>query len=162
VITAERLRELLAYDPTSGGFAWRVDRGGLAKAGQIAGSRNGIGYVNIRVDGRDYSAHRLAWLHVTGAWPAGQIDHINGVRDDNRIANLREATNAQNQWNRAHQGSVSGFKGVKWCKIQRKWRAELRKDGRKIHLGRFATAEEAHAAYCAAASEHFGEFARVE
>jgi hypothetical protein len=162
VITAERLRELLAYDPTSGGFAWRVDRGGLAKAGQIAGSRNGIGYVNIRVDGRDYSAHRLAWLHVTGAWPAGQIDHINGVRDDNRIANLREATNAQNQWNRAHQGSVSGFKGVKWCKIQRKWRAELRKDGRKIHLGRFATVEEAHAAYCAAADEHFGEFARPE
>jgi hypothetical protein len=160
MISAERLRELLAYDPETGVFTWRSSRCGVA-AGSVAGSRKSNGYIKVKVGGRMYRSHRLAWFYVTGVWPVGQLDHINGIRDDNRIANLREATNAENQQNsKCRSGSASGFKGV--TRKRNAWRARIKRGGRFIYLGAYKTREEAHAAYRVAAEAHFGEFAKTE
>jgi hypothetical protein len=102
MLTAERLRELLDYDPETGRFIWRKDHPTAKhiKAGSVAGTKNGRGYWVIGVAGAKYVAHRLAWLYVTGEWPAHLVDHENGDRLDNRFANLREATDSQNNFNR--------------------------------------------------------------
>lgn len=158
-LTAERLRQLFAYDPSTGIFIRLVNRRKF-KAGAIAGYSHSGGYQRIMVDWVTYQAHRLAWLYSYGVWPAHELDHINGQRGDNRIANLREATSVQNHANmRLHSRNTSGFKGVSWrgnC-----WRATISHRNKAVHLGNFATPEEAHAAYCAKAKELFGEFARV-
>jgi len=159
-LTAERLRELFNYDPETGVFRRRVTCSNR-RAGEVAGSFS-HGYLRIGIDGRDYLAHRLAWLHVHGVWPAGEVDHRNQTRDDNRIDNLREATHAQNGWNagkRSH--NASGFKGVSFDKRDRRWVAEIRHHGKRECLGYFDTPEEAHAAYVEAAHRLHGEFARA-
>ena len=90
-----------------------------------------------------------------------QVDHINGDRLDNRRENLRLCTNQQNGWNRgATASNASGFKGVFWNKVQRKWNAYIRLNGKPIYLGSFVDVMDAHIAYCEAAKKHFGEFAR--
>lgn len=99
ILTAERLRELLTYDPETGEFRWRYTRGCRAR-GQIAGTVTCLGYLTIAIDGRKYKAHRLAWLHVHGEWPYPEIDHINRIKLDNRLVNLRRATRAENNANR--------------------------------------------------------------
>jgi hypothetical protein len=159
MLNAERLRELLAYDPETGEFTNRGRRGNTGRAGKAAGSRNSRGYVTVSIGGYNYLAHRLAWIYVTGTWPVAEIDHINGDGADNRFANLREATRGENARNRARQNNTSGFKGV----VGRgtRWEAKIYYDGREIYLGTFATPEEAHAAYAKAALEHHGEFARM-
>jgi hypothetical protein len=91
----KRVHELLSYEPRFGYFFWKINRGS-SKAGDVAGSVCPDGYRLIKVDGKSYKAHRLAWLMTHGEWPAEQIDHINGVRTDNRIVNLREASKKQN------------------------------------------------------------------
>ena len=150
-ITHERLRELLHYDPESGVFTWLVRATKNIKIGDEAGDRDTHGYLAIRIDGKRYRAHRLAWLYMTGAWPVHEIDHINGIRDDNRLGNLREATRAENQQNQAvRRDSSSGFTGVSWDKWRNKWQAYIKIAGRQRYLGRFPTAESAHAAYLAA------------
>src|SRR5687768_770720 len=114
MLTAEKLRELMDYNPDTGVFLYRKRRG-RRSAGLEAGSIV-KGYRLISL-GKQYSAHRLAWLYVYGEWPAGDLDHINCVRDDNRIANLREATDSQNNANRTlAPKNSSGFKGVCWNK----------------------------------------------
>lgn len=161
-LSYELLRELLAYDPDTGIFTWKVDVARNVKAGSVAGSTVGIGYRNIRIYRLAYRAHRLAWLFMTGKWPIDMIDHINGVRDDNRFANLREATCEQNRRNSGkHAASGSGFKGVSW-KEGRGWRAYIHVQGKQRHLGYFSTPGKAHAAYVAAAKKYHGEFARFE
>lgn len=155
-----RVRELLSYNPTSGEFRWRISRGG-AVAGAMAGTPSAANYRQIRVDGTYYLAHRLAWLYVHGEWPTADLDHINCIRNDNRIANLRLATRSQNRANaRRPRHNSSGFKGVDFHKNKGKWRARVQKDNKVVHVGRFATAEQAHEAYAAMANELFGEFAR--
>ena len=156
MLTAERLRGALHYDPATGQFTWLS--AGSRRAGKVAGGDGGglhyEGYWVIHVDGRSYRAHRLAWLYTHGEWPAEQIDPINGDRADNRIVNLREATNRENQQNRAKRAdNTSGYMGVSWQKIPGKWQAQIMKAGRKYHLGRYDTAEEAHAAYLAAKAQ---------
>lgn len=153
-ITAEFVRELFHYDPETGVFTRRVTRQGMhGKAGNIAGTRKPNGYVSISILGANYRAHRLAWLYVHGTWPAGQIDHINRVRSDNRIANLRSVACAENIQNRDRQGNnASGFKGVFRAKGNRRWTAQITANGVQMHLGTYETAEAAHAAYCAAAA----------
>ena len=161
-ITADRVRELLEYDPATGLFEWRVARANV-KVGQRTGCLNSGGYRYIGIDNRLYKAHRLAWLYVYGRWPANDIDHINGVRDDNRIANLREATRSQNIANaRGTRKNKSGFKGAYFLKRERKWLACITVCGKRQHIGLFTTAAGAHAAYVKAAKHHFGEFARTE
>ena len=163
MLTRARLTSLLAYDQTTGHFAWRVATNGRVKVGQRAGSPNRDGYIQIKIDRRLYGAHRLAWFYVYGAWPVEEIDHRNGRRADNSLSNLREATRAQQMANlKRPRTNTSGFKGVSFHKKRRRWRAYIAVDGRPRHLGYFDTAEAAHAAYAAAAAEQFGEFARVE
>lgn len=148
--SAERLRDLLNYDPETGNLSWRTSRVG-AKQGSIAGSRNKRnGYLYVVVMYSRYMAHRLAWLHHHGEWPAADIDHINGVRHDNRIINLRAVTRSVNQQNlraaRSHSGS--GLLGVVIDKRRpHLFMARIVVDGKQKHLGSFRTPDEAHSVY---------------
>jgi len=151
-LTAERLRALLSYDPETGLFRWRVNVS-RQKAGAIAG-RKSKGYIRIKIDRHTYSAHRLAWLHFYGVWPTEQLDHLNVVRDDNRIANLREATNAENGQNCVvSRNNSSGHPGVHWDKRCRKWRARIKVNRKEIYLGVFENIDDAAAARAKAKSE---------
>jgi len=148
-LTAERLREVLSYDMSTGLFAWAQTKGCRAKKGSAAGSLLSAGYVCIRIDRCTHRAHRLAWLWVTGSHPHAEIDHINGVRSDNRFSNLREAArgpNSQNQ-RRAHSNSKSGLLGVSWEPRKRKWRATITAGKKTTELGCFMTKEQAYSVY---------------
>jgi hypothetical protein len=167
MITAERLRELLDYDPETGFFRWAVRVSSRVCAGDLAGATDTHGYRQIKIDGRLYRSHRLAWLHFYGKWPELDIDHVNGLRDDNRILNLREATKSQNSRNsRRPKNNSSGFKGVCWDGGRRRWIAYIcagNMTGKKSNkIGQYGTAEEAHAAYAEAAKKLHGDFARFE
>ena len=143
LITQERLQSLLTYDPDTGEFRWRVDRGSRAKAGRLAGSRNSEGYVHIQIGSVKHKAHRLAWLYTHGEHPA-EIDHINRVKDDNRIVNLRSVTHAQNGQNQKRpKNNTSGHIGVDFHRRSGKWRARIKVDGKLRDLGYFETADEA-------------------
>lgn len=163
MLTAETVRKLLDYEPETGVFRWRVGASGRRGGkGSVAGCLRRDSYRSLQVNGETYAEHRLAWLYVYGEWPSGEIDHINMVRDDNRIDNLRIATRSQNKANsQAKRNNPTGFKGVHLNKVG-KFEAKITLNSRQKHLGRFQTAEEAHAAYCAAAEKFFGEFARFE
>lgn len=159
-LTAARLRELLDYDKASGLFRWRVDHRfcGFIRAGRIAGGLNSDGHMRIQIDGVTHLAHRLAWLHVMGEWPADEIDHENRVRSDNRWLNLRPATNEQQRRNSSRQSNnTSGFKGV--SKDRNGWRARIFVGGRNRGLGTFDTPELAHEMYSLAAAMIHGDFA---
>ena len=158
-LTAERLRELLHYDPETGVFTNRISRRRV-RAGDVAGGLDGKGYVLIGIDKVKYRAHHLAWLYVHGEWPPDEMDHKDLVRHHNWITNLRLATQAQNNANRRkYRNNKSGFKGV--YSSQGRWRAMIRIDRRGRHIGCFDTPEEAHAAYVAKAKELFGEYANA-
>ena len=159
-ITAEEARQLFSYNPDTGDLTWRVSRGARARAGNAVGWKNGEGYLRTSVNRKRYLTHRLAWLIHYGSWPRDFIDHINGDRSDNRLVNLREASRAENGRNRgANRNNTSGYKGVSWHKANRRWVAQVYSEAGNRHLGCFNTPEEAHAAYCAAAVELYGEFA---
>lgn len=163
LISQQRLHELLAYDADAGVFVWLQSRGGV-KAGSVAGRLNTTtGYREIRVDGCLYQEHRLAWVHVHGVWPVNDIDHINGVRSDNRISNLRPATRSENHRNRKKSDvNTSGYKGVHWKPATSKWIASIQVNSSMKYLGCFDRIEDAADAYAKAAALHFGEFARIE
>ena len=153
MLTQSRLKELLNYDPDTGVFAWLVKPSKRVNVGAIAGCVMVIGYREIGIDGKSYYAHRLAFLYMTGAWPIDQLDHRNGIRDDNRWDNLREATNAENCQNQVMPcTNKSGFMGV--SRFRNKWRARIKIAGREKHLGFFDAPEDARAAYLAAKVEH--------
>lgn len=161
-LTQARLKELLSYNSDTGEFVWRVSHRGPHPAGRRAGSDKGNGYWQIIIGGRNYLAHRLAWLYAHGEFPPDQLDHINGNRSDNRLVNLRPATPAQNTRNaKLWSSSTSGLKGVSYDKRADKWRANITVNYKQKFLGRFSTAEEAHAAYVKAAEAMHGEFARA-
>lgn len=150
----ERLREFLSYDPEAGVFLWKAVPSQRVKVGSVAGSRNGNGYWKIGLDGRKHYAHRLAWLFVHGEWPADEIDHVNGIRDDNRLTNLRQATHAENCQNLSMNGkNRSGHPGVSWCARDRKWRADIKIHGRTRYIGYYDSIEDAIAARKAAKAE---------
>jgi hypothetical protein len=120
----------------------------------VAGGLSTCGYRRINIDRRLYQAHRLAWLYVHGRWPIVELDHINGVRDDNRLANLREATRAQNNQNLSQRSdNKSGHVGASFHKQTRRWKAQIQVGGQTRHLGLYATPEAAHDAYLAAKAE---------
>jgi HNH endonuclease len=152
-IDAARLRALFHYNAFTGQFTR------LATAKSV-GSRHSKGYVELRVDGRLYLCHRLAWLYAHGRWPDHQIDHVNGVRSDNALSNLRECTNAENCQNVAsHRDGTSAHAGV--CRaarpISKPWLAQICISGKQKRLGSFATEAEAVAARYAAKA-HFHTF----
>lgn len=154
-LTAHRLRALYDFDSEVGIFVRR--RSPRSKVG----SANSGGYLSIFVDGRLYLAHRLAWLYVYGEWPIDKLDHINGDRADNRIANLRQATSQQNAANRRkHKNNTSGFKGVRPTRFGIGWEATICVNYVKTQLGTFGCPTAAHFAYVAASRQHNGKFAR--
>lgn len=158
---ADVVRSLLDYDPSTGVFRWRVRRNQLSEIGSIAGNVHPRGYRQIFICGHLLMAHRLAWLHFYGHLPTGHIDHIDGDKGHNAIANLRDATPAQNNWNKGLKANnKSGYRGV--CFWKNRWRAAIKIHGKKIHLGSFGTAGEAGKAYADAARRLHGEFFRPE
>jgi HNH endonuclease len=164
MITQERLKELLSYDPLTGVFLWRVDRGGK-RAGETAGCKKRT-YTMISVDDELYRAHHLAWFYMTGEWPEPFVDHRDLNKHNNVWTNLRLATKSQNQANIGLiKSNKSGLKGVSRYRAGeaygKPWQAQIQKDGKTIYLGHFATKEEGHAAYLMAAQKIFGEFARA-
>lgn len=162
MITQDRLRELLDYDQDTGQFTWVNNSRSGMKAGDAAGTVHPKGYTRIKLDKKLYSAHRLAWLYVYGAYPNEQIDHVSGDKADNRLSNLRLATNAQNAWNRGKPKTNStGFKGVYFNKAHQKFYARITVHGKKIHVGAFDAPEAAHLAYIEASRRYFGEFAKA-
>ena len=161
-LTVDRLRAALNYDPSTGVFHFRFPRGNRS-AGTVAGSPNNCGYILLTIDGQKYHAHRLAWLYVHGEWPTNQIDHIDRDPSNNRLNNLREATQSQNNRNGGlRKNNTSGLKGAYFFKRDQLWMAAIRVNGRQLHIGYFDTKEKAHAAYIAAARIHAGQFARAK
>lgn len=162
MLTQERLKEVLSYDQGTGLFSWRNDMRNGSKAGQAAGWVSVGGYVYIGIDRAHYRAHRLAWLYVHGEFPKFVIDHANGVATDNRISNLRPATQTQNMHNkRAAKSSKTGVKGVCYCSSTGRYQVKITVDGKYKHIGRYDTVEEGAAAYAEAAKRYHGEFART-
>jgi len=137
-ITQERLKELLTYDENTGMFTWAIDRNNRRKKGDIAGCYTKRGYLTIVADGKNYTAHQLAWLYTYGEYPTYQIDHINGTKDDNRICNLRDvkqSVNCKNQ--RKPKRNTSGVIGVYWHKRDKRWTASIKVDGKYINGGSY-------------------------
>ena len=168
LLTAERLRAALEYSADTGVFTWRprprsdftclreMNRWNNRYVGTVAGTDDGRGYVRIRVFGKFYRAHRLAWLHVHGAWPSDQVDHIDGDRRNNRLANLRDVSRAHNAQNIRRAPVTNQSTGV--LGVQRHvggfFVAKLQIDGRQKHLGSFPSIEEAQQAYIDAKRIH--------
>lgn len=148
MLTQHHLKSLVSYNPETGLFIWLAAKSNRCKAGSIAGCKTFYGYSTISVNTIRYPAHRLAWLYMTGKFPTEKIDHINGIRDDNRFCNLREATNKQNLQNirKPHKDNRTGFLGV-WEHIPGSFRARIMTNGKTTHIGCYKTPEEAHNAY---------------
>ncbi len=153
----EVFRRFLNYDAATGILTWRERVSSRVLAGSVAGGDNGYGYIYLRLQGVLYPAHRIAWILHHGHDASGEIDHVNGVRSDNRLSNLRCATKSQNQANRAKSAKNPYPKGV--SKERSGFRASIASNGQQYFLGRFGTPEEAHRVYMKKARELFGEFA---
>jgi hypothetical protein len=158
MLTQARLKEVLEYNSDTGEFFWLSSENRTDLLGKPAGWMHHKGYWDIEVDRKIYRAHRLAWLYEYGCWPKNQLDHINRNKSDNRIENLREATNGQNGANSKARPSYSNLKGAHWHSRDKKWFSHIWHNGKRIWLGTFTTPEEAHAAYCETAKKLYGEF----
>lgn len=159
-ITQKELKEVLHYDENTGVFTWLKTLAPRGKAGSKAGSSGLRCRIEIRIKGKLYLAHRLAWLYKYGAWPE-VIDHIDGDPSNNSIQNLRCASQKENTWNsRIRSNNTSGIKGVRYDKVRGKWSARLKAGGEFKLLKRFNTKEEAIEAYRLAADKYHGEYAR--
>lgn len=149
--------EILDYDPETGIFTNLVSRG-AAKAGERAGSPTGHGYRRIIIAGYKYYEHHLAWYFVYDEWP-DELDHVNGDRSDNRIANLRPCTRTQNCFNSQRPPGESGLKGAYLDHRNLQWYSKIQLGRKVVYLGSFNTPEEAHEAFMAAVEQCHGEFA---
>ena len=162
-MTQDELKELLDYAPETGIFRWKIYKNQSAKIGDVAGTLCSNGYRHININRKRYLEHRLAWLYIHGEWPKKEIDHINGIKDDNRIENLREATRSENECNKTkRRDNTSGYKCIGWNKAAQKWCARIQIYNKRKHLGLFDSKEEAYAVYCKAAKELHGEFANCD
>jgi len=170
--TQEFLLECFDYNPETGILIWkerplyhfcRDNIGRMCNTnhtGKLAGTVTSRGYVALRFGKVIYLAHRIIWKLYYGVDPVKLIDHINGIKDDNRICNLREATHLENNMNitKVSRRNTSGHTGVSFCDKTHKWRVVIRVDGEKKHIGIYLTKEEAIKARLEAASKYFGEF----
>lgn len=143
ILSQERLRYLLDYDPIEGLFRWIRPTSNRIRAGSVCGCRDKHGYVVIRVDRKLYKAHQLAWLYTHGSF-ALELDHINQIRDDNRIHNLRVASRSMQMHNAGMlRNNTSGAKGVSYHAAAKKWHARIWVSGKCHSVGYFSTIEEA-------------------
>lgn len=156
----EEVSQFLSYEPETGVFRWRRVSSKKINVGDIAGWKTALGYRAVVVCGKQVYCHRLAWLFTHGEMPKNQIDHINGIRDDNRPCNLRDVSHKENHQNVCQPGS-NRLAGARWDKTRGLWASSINVDGQHIHLGRFPTAEEAHQAYVSAKIK-FHPFASIE
>ena len=151
VISQDEILSFLSYDPLTGDFTRRGSPRGRHREDGIAGSLYSCGYIYIYVQSKRYIAHRLVWLYVHGYMPVNDLDHINGVRSDNRIENLRECTRSENMQNyKLPSTNKSGFLGVHWRARENRWAAVINHQKVMHRLGTFATAAEARDAYLSA------------
>jgi hypothetical protein len=175
--TLDTLRQLMEYNPGTGELRWKprtpdMFRPGRTSseancaawnrryAGQLLG--NGVKRHQVKVEGRQHIVHRLAWLLHYGTWPINELDHINGDPSDNRIVNLREATKAQNGWNRGPMAKNKlGVKGISYVAKHKFYIAQMTVNSKKIYIGSFKSLDEAKAAYEKASKLYHGEFARI-
>jgi hypothetical protein len=156
MITQSELKELLFYNSGTGIFYWVNPTSNRVYVGKPALNMKDTGYIIIRIHRKNYRAHRLAWLYMTGKFPKECIDHINGIKNDNRWCNLREATKQENAFNSGKCNNKWGFKGV--YAYKNKYRAEAKISGKKHFLGTFNTPKEAGLAYKAFAKNNYGKF----
>jgi hypothetical protein len=157
----DALKSLLRYDPETGLIYWIAKGGGMIKK-KAAGTLLHSGYLGISIGPKRWQAHRVAWALHHGNWPKDQIDHINGVKTDNRICNLREATNSQNGKNLGlSRANTSGVKGVSFEKYTSRWKATIRVEGKSISLGRFGSIKDAVVARKNAEQHYFKEWNRT-
>ena len=147
-LTAQRVREVLNYDPETGVITWAAGKGSRARAGSSAGWEDAR-YHYVSIDGNNCRRNRIAWVWMTGKWPVGQVDHRNGNGKDDRWCNLRDVSHAVNQQNQRIPSSnnTSGYLGVTWDKAKGKWLAQIKVRNRNVGLGRFSNAEQASFAY---------------
>lgn len=137
-ITAELLRELYQYDTSTGV---------MSKDGEPLGSMSQKGYLQTRLKGVHYKLHRLVWLYVTGSEPDGVVDHINGIKTDNRFENLRVCSSGENLQNQRRPQGTNRLIGACWHKASGLWQSQIKVNKKQHHLGYFKTEEEAHQAY---------------
>ena len=152
-----RLKQLFVYDPKTGHFTNRLSRG-RAKEGARAGSPHTEGYRRIIIDYEKHYEHHLAWVYTYGVFPI-ELDHANGIRDDNRLENLRECTRTENNFNSLRLTGESGLKGAYLDKRSHAWYSKIQLGGQVKFLGNFGSAQEAHNAFMIEAELHHGEFA---
>ncbi len=157
ILTQATLNYMFDCKPEEGLLINRYDRGRAMK-GEIAGWLSAEGYYKTKIRGDTYFIHQLLWLHVYGYIPK-EMDYINGIRSDNRIVNLREATRTQNLANAKLPTGISGLRGVNMNESGSKWRAMIHYGGQHIFLGNYDTKEEAAAVYKKAADHIYGEYA---
>lgn len=176
----ELLRKLLRYDPETGELYWRARSSDMFSSGRRSPEassnvwnskyankeaftfKSPDGYRSGNIFGRVYLAHRVIFAIYHGAWPARHIDHIDSVRDNNRISNLREASDAENSRNCSSEaGSSSRYLGVSFYKRDRNWEANIRIDGKQVHLGRYSCECEAARVRDVAALAHHGAYAKL-
>lgn len=150
-LSQEFLKSILEYNQDTGEFFWINPKRSWVAPGTKAGSVEVKGYVVININGGLYKAHRLAWLYVYGEWPKNQLDHIDRNKQNNRIGNLRQATNGQNQQNtpkyRTKALVKSKYKGVSWREQSKKWQVEIQVNKKRYNLGMFVCEEDAAIAY---------------
>ena len=155
------LKQVLSYDPETGYLVWIKKPCKNKMIGEFAGHKSKNGYLQIGFNNKLHYGHRIAWALFYNEQPPKMIDHINGDRTDNRICNLREASNAENVRNKIKTSRNStGYKGVSYHVKNKKYVASIGFNMKSIYIGSFNTAEEAHAAYCKKATELHGEFFR--
>jgi len=154
MIDYSRLIEKISYDKDTGIFTRAKSCKG-SKLGRILGSKTSNGYLTISFESKHYYAHRLAWFYVYKKFPDGMIDHINSMRTDNRIENLRIVQPYENLQNsKLHKDNKSGYKGVWWHQKDKKWKSAICIKGKRINLGCYSTPEEASKAYIEASKTY--------
>lgn len=162
LLTWDEIDRLFTVDAENGKIYWKVKTSLRIKIGDEAGYKDYYGYVVIRIHGKLYRRHRLIWWHTNKSCPSKFIDHINEVKGDDRISNLREATKSQNMHNISRRSrNTSGYTGVSWSKHNKKWVAQLRFNNKPIPIGHFPTKEAAALMYNVAAKHLFGDFAKL-
>lgn len=173
--SVDYLHQCFTYNPESGVLTWKVrPRDHFASewswtvfnktwAGNETGTPSKHGYLKVCLNGKTLLAHHIVWCLCTGDWSTTELDHIDGVPQNNRIENLRQATDSQQAINRGKpKNNTSGFKGVYWHQPANRWYAQITKEGKTKHLGFFDNPEQAHLVRLVAAEQIHGEYARSE